>query len=156
MLAVGRGGAARLIRTLYLIDVHMKLLKLIKGLYSREINMGHARAYQLFGGLIIVAIILAYYDHEDSKVDYASEIEVNLVVLDIEVFRNENDHLTGYRLRLFDKEFPEKILEYPVIGDISPLPKKNDSLPFSRLDVEGGKHKYIFLQRSWKQKYLGI
>jgi len=134
----------------------MKILKLIKDLYSREINIGLAKVYQLFGGLIIIAIILAYYNYEDSKVDYGSEIEVNLVVLDIEVFRNENNHLTGYRLRLLDNEFPEKILEYPVIGDISPLPKKNDSLPFSRLNVEGGKHKYIFLQRSWKQKYLGI
>ena len=141
---------------LCLTDAHMKFLKLIKDLYSREINIGHARGYQLFGGLIIVAIIFAYYNYEDSKIDYGSEVEVNLVLLDIEVFRNENDHLTGYRLRLFDNEFPDKILEYPVIGDISPLPKKDDFLPFSRLDVEGGKHKYIFLHRSWKQKYLGI
>jgi hypothetical protein len=134
----------------------MKISELIKYLYSREINIGLARVFQLFGGFIIFAIILAYYNYEDSKVDYGSETEVNLVVLNVEVFRNENDHLTGYRLRLFDNEFPEKVLEYPVIGDISPLPKKNDSLPFSRLNVEGGKHKYIFLHRSWKQKYLGI
>ena len=134
----------------------MKILKLIKGLYRREINIGLARVFQVFGGLIIVTIIFTYYNYEDSKVDYGSEIEVNLVVLDIEVFRNENDHLTGYRLRLFDKEFPEKIIEYPVIGDISPVPKKNDSLPFSRLNVDDGKHKYVLLHRSWKQKHLGI
>ncbi len=102
----------------------MKILKLIKNLYNHEINIGLAKAYQFFGGLIIVAIIFAYYNYEDSKVDYDSEIEVNLVVLDIEVFRNEYDHLSGYRLKLFDNEFPEKILEYPVIGEISPLPKK--------------------------------
>ena len=134
----------------------MTIFKFLKKLSNHEVNIGLAKAYQFFGGLIIVAIIFAYYNYEDSKVEYGSEIEVNLVVLDIEVFRNENDHLTGYRLKLFDNEFPEKILEYPVIGEISPLPKKNDSLPFNRLNVEGGKHKYIFLHRLWKQNYLGI
>ena len=145
-----------MLKALCLIYIHMKILLFIKDLYNHKINMGLARVFQLVLGLIVIAIIFTYYNYQDSKIDYESEVKVSLLVSHVVTFKNEDGRLTGYRFKLLDNQFPERIIEYPVIGEIKPLPKKGDSLPFSRLDVEGGKHKYIFMRDYWKQKNLGI
>ena len=126
----------------------MRLIDLLKVLNRDEYYaLGKMTWIRVLISLFFLGVFFIYYANSD--IDYTSEVSIKMELLDIEELKNEAGIITGYRLFLHDSEKDKKI-EYPVIGNITPIPKKGNQLPFSRLNVTEGKHQYIFDKPAWK------
>ena len=131
----------------------MRLLAWLKALHRYEYPIGKIALINVLGLVLLLGVVFIMVS--TSEIDGASEVKIELELLEIKAFKNETGNTTGYRLILRDPDNGKQI-NYPVIGHIRPTPIQGDRLPFSRLDAGEGQHQYVFDKAAWRAARLGI